>query len=475
MGQEIDRTAFTGKDFARFAAKLGEETSLLSAFIREGRCSTVGPIIGVELEAWLVDEQMQPAPLNTEYLEILADPLASPELAKFNVEFNSYPTHLDGSALSRLESELAQTLNRAYQAASKLGLHLITIGILPTLRDTHLIPANMSTLKRYHALNEQILRTTGKPIQVDISGHQHIRRAHPDVMLEAATTSFQIHLQDSAARIHRLYNAAMLASAPLVAVSQNSPFLFGRDLWGETRIALFEQAVPVGGFRAASSGPLHRVGFGSGYARRSIGECFEENLQHYPALLPICYDTEPGAFAHLRLHNGTIWRWNRPLVGFDPDGTPHLRIEHRVMPSGPTVVDSVANAAFYFGLTESFCEHGIESFIPFAQARDDFYLAARHGLDAHVVWIDGEKLRLRALLQKRLLPMAREGLESLHVDTPDIDRFLGAIQERVNTGQTGTEWQRQQMRAQPGDFARMTATYLENQVGGRPVHEWRSL
>jgi hypothetical protein len=56
------------------------------------------------------------------------------------------------------------------------------------------------------------------------------------------------------------------------------------------------------------------------YARESILECFEANRTRYPVLLPAVMDEPPESLAHLRLHNGTIWRWNRPLIGFDEQG-----------------------------------------------------------------------------------------------------------------------------------------------------------
>jgi hypothetical protein len=472
MGQEIDKTAFEAAEFERFAARLAEETALLRTGVREGGFSSAGPTLGCELEAWLVDEAMNPAPRNEEFLAALDDPLASPELARFNVEFNTPPLPLRGDALARLESQLQASVRRADAVARGLGLRLLLIGILPTLRDEHLIPANMSASKRYHALNEQVLRSAERPIALDIAGREHVRSAHSDVMLEAGTTSFQIHLQYPLERIHRIYNAAIMASAPLTAAGQNSPFLFGRELWRETRIALFEQAIPIGGLEGARGGPLHRVGFGSDYARHCLSECFEENLAHFPILLPLCADAPPEFFFHLRLHNGTIWRWNRPVVGFEADGAPHLRVEQRTLPAGPSIVDSVANTAFLAGLVEILSAEPKPPVLPFAQARDNFYRAARHGLEAHVLWSGDAGVRLRKLILGRLLAMAREGLENLHLDAGDIDRHLGIVEARTASGLTGAEWQTRYIARHPDDFAAMTAAYLANQQGGNPVHEW---
>lgn len=260
----------------------------------------------------------------------------------------------------------------------------------------------------------------------------------------------------------------------MVALCANSPFLFGKELWHETRIPLFEQAVESGGFDGAASGPLRRVSFGSGFARHSIIECFQENLAHFPILLPVLQNTDTEAFAHLRLHNGTIWRWNRPLVGFDEDGAPHIRIEHRTPPAGPTVVDAIANAAFYYGLSKNLCDEIIDKGLPltFAQAKDNFYQAARYGLDGVVLWFDDARHRLDHLLKSELFSRAVSGLQSFGVDAADIDDYLGIIRRRMVSKQNGCDWQRRFIKECHGDFTEMTEQYLINQNAGRPVSEW---
>jgi hypothetical protein len=230
--------------------------------------------------------------------------------------------------------------------------------------------------------------------------------------------------------------------------------------------------VETGGYRGASRGPLRRVSFGSCYARESIFECFQENLEHYPVLLPRLFDSSPDRFEYLRLHNGTIWRWNRPLVGFDDDGTPHIRIEHRVIPSGPTVTDMIANAVFSYGLIENLYQEFSEPAITFSQAKHNFYQSARHGVDARMVCSCKSRTGLSKLLINNLLPRAKEGLQSLNIRSGDIEYYLEIIRERVETGRTGARWQRDFIEKHTGDFSRMTAVYLENQKQGRPVHQW---
>jgi gamma-glutamylcysteine synthetase len=362
------------------------------------------------------------------------------------------------------------------QCAATLDSHLMMIGILPTLKESELTQANMSDMKRYRALNEQVLRLReGRPLQLDISGREHLKLAHKNVMLEAATTSFQLHLKVHPKNASRACNAAMIISAPMVAVAANSPYLFGHQLWDETRIPLFEQSVSVGGFAGARHGPLRRVTFGSGYVRDSVLECFIENEQHYPVLLPMRYHDSLEQMSHVRLHNGTIWRWNRPLIGFDYDGIPHLRIEHRVVPGGPTIVDMIANAAFFYGLMQALmtAETPPEQRLDFSVARDNFYAVAQHGLGSQVTWLDGARGSVQHLLQAQLLPLARHGLEQLEIDAQDIDRYLGVVEARVRCGQTGAVWQRAYAALHVNDLAEMTQVYRRNQESKAPVHELR--
>ncbi len=373
MGQEIEETQFTPDDFVEYAERLRRETELLGEWFREGSFSRRARMGGFELEAWLVDSQSRPAPVNKEFLRRLDNPMVVPELALFNVELNDHPQHLWGSALSRFEASLGATWQQCCGVAAELDSHLVMIGILPTVRESELNPANMSDQKRYRALNEQVLRLReDRPLELDIHGREHLKTAHHSVMLEAATTSFQLHLKVHPALAKRAYNAAIILSAPMVAATANSPYLFGHDLWDETRVPLFEQSVSVGGFAGASHGPLRRVSFGSGYVRESLFECFVENEQHFPILLPTQFHDGVEQMSHLRLHNGTIWRWNRPLIGFDYDGIPHLRIEHRVVPGGPTIADVIANAALFFGLMQSLMsqQEAPELQLDFAFARD---------------------------------------------------------------------------------------------------------
>jgi gamma-glutamyl:cysteine ligase YbdK (ATP-grasp superfamily) len=454
----------------RFARRLRRETGMLSRYLEESHIPSAY-VSGLELEAWLLDHDGFACPNNEAYLARLSSPLVVPELSKFNVELNCTPLALRGKVLSALDAELTATWQHCLDVAREEHNTLVMIGILPTIRERDLTLRNITPLKRYHALNEQVLKSrSGRPICLDIEGRERLALSHEDVMLEAAATSFQLHFQVPLDRLLRYYNASLVLSAAMVAVSANSPFLFGTDLWDETRIPLFEQAVDTGD---EAHPELRRVTFGSGYLGASAAECFEENLARFPVLLPMLFESGDD-YAHLRLHNGTIWRWNRLLVGANAGRGPDLRIEHRVMPAGPTIADMIANAALYYGAVHALASRAEppERDLPFDLCRKNFYLAAKQGLSASIAWLDGRALAMRRLVLERLLPMAREGLDRLGVDAGDSARYLDVIAARIRSGQNGAAWQRAHAEKHGRDLPRMTADYLERQRSGRPVHQW---
>lgn len=474
MGQEINSTLFNDDYFDRFHQKLKQETQHLRELIEQKQFSELPPTAGFEIEAWLIDDDMQAAPNNVSFLQNLNDPLAFPELAKFNIELNGVPKKLTADVFSVLHKNLLATWDKSCRHAKELDNHILIIGTLPTLTPSSMTLSNMSDMNRYRVLNEQILKARGKPINLDIVGVEHLKFDHNDVMLESATTSLQLHTQIPLSQAHHFYNASIIASAAIVASCANAPYLFGKNLWHESRIPLFEQAIETGGYGGAIHGPLRRVSFGSDYARASIMECFQENLEHFPVLLPELFDEPIENFEHLRLHNGTIWRWNRPLIGFDADNTPHIRIEHRTPSAGPTIIDSIANAAFYYGLSMNLCAEIMANGIPlaFTQAKDNFYQAARFGLDNNIVWFDGEKQNLQKLILSDLLPRARAGLQALKIDPTDIDTYLTIIEQRIASKQTGSQWQRLFMQQADASLQSMTQTYLGHQYSEVPVSQW---
>ena len=474
MGQEVAFKAFEAADFARFRQQLQNETALLDAFSSRGGFDDDRHVAGFELEAWLLDRAGIPIPANQTFLERIHDPLVVPELSKYNVEVNGPPQIIGPGAFSLMETGLQDTWRRAQGVAHGMEAVLAMIGIPPTLAIRQMSLRHMSAVNRYRILNEQVLKQReGQPLHIHIEGSEPLDLEHRDVMLEAATTSFQVHFQVPERLGARYFNASLIVCAPLLACCTNSPLLFGRRLWQETRIPLFEQSVDLGGYAGLGDVSVRRVTFGGGYVRETMLELFRENLDLYPVLLPAALDEPAERFPHVRLHNGSIWRWVRPLIGFDESGRAHFRIEQRVLPSGPTILDMMSGAAFYYGLTYALASGRSvpELELSFDQARENFYEAARHGLEADIVWLDGRRRPVVQLLRE-LFPIAAEGLEDLGISTEESERYLGVLEARLDSGQTGAVWLLRRLDRLSGDVRALMAEYLENQRSGVPVHEW---
>ncbi|MGB3916105.1 MAG: glutamate--cysteine ligase [Thiothrix litoralis] len=469
MGQEITNDHFSPEDWHEYAQRLEAETRLLRESLEAGKFSSQAAVGGFELEGWLVDPTFRPMPCNAAFLHALNNPLATTELAQFNIELNTPPRPLNTTALGDFDSALQRLLEQAYAAAGRVGAQLVLIGTLPSTLQSDFCLETMTASNRYRVLNAEVLKARqGRPLRLEIDGEESLHIQHDSVMLEAAATSFQVHLQVPASTAHHFYNAAIIASAPIMAVTGNSPFLFGKTLWQETRIPVFEQAVNTGRDSPA------RVSFGSGFVDKSIAECFEENRDIYPLLLPALQTSPPERFAHLRLHNGVTWRWNRPLVGFDADGTPHIRIEHRILPAGPSVPDMLANAALFYGLTQylgALLCAGEPLPMAFATARENFYTAARLGLTAPLRW-QRQEWQVPALLLDELLPQAAAGLEQLGIVEADIRHYLGIIAARIEGGQTGAVWQQRYQQRCQGGFYELLQAYTGWQRTHTPVHTW---
>ena len=395
---------------------------------------------------------------------------------------------LEDETFGELEEGVRGSLNHAEERARTVGAHMMLIGILPTVGEQHLTRDSFSDNPRYELLNEQIFAARGEDLEISIEGSEHLSTFADTIAPEAACTSVQLHQQVDPAAFASFWNAAQAIAGPQLGVAANSPFFFGRELWRETRIALFEQATDTRPEELKAQGVRPRVWFGERWIT-SIFDLFEENVRYFPALLPVCDDEDPAevlergdtpSLAELRLHNGTIYRWNRPIydaVG----GQPHLRVENRLLPSGPTVVDICANAAFYFGLVRALVaeERPLWSRMSFSAAEENFHAAAREGIDARVYWPGVGEAPVSELVLRRLLPAAHEGLSAAGVATADRDRLLGVIERRCVTMQNGAAWQAgafhrlyesglDRMEA----LRRMTVLYREHMHANEPVHDW---
>jgi gamma-glutamyl:cysteine ligase YbdK (ATP-grasp superfamily) len=445
--------------------------------------------VGLEIELNLVDEHGMPSMRNADVLAAIADPAWATELGQFNIEINVPPQGLGGDAVAALEDEVRASLNTADAKARGAGSRLVMIGILPTLSEQHMSLETLSANARYRVLNEQIFAARGENMQITIEGPEQLHTQADSITPEAACTSVQLHVQVSPDTFASYWNAAQAIAGVQVALAANSPFLFGRHLWQETRITLFEQATDTRPDELKQQGVRPRVWFGERWIT-SVFDLFEENIRYFPALLPICEEEDPleeldrGAapqLAELSLHNGTIYRWNRPVYAV-VDGKPHLRVENRVLPAGPTVADVMANAAFYYGLVRVLAEaqRPIWTQLSFATAAENLHEAARHGLDAQLYWPGVGETPAAELVLRRLLPMARDGLSRWGMNADHADRLLGIIEQRCLTGQTGAAWQVAAVRAmarrngagRDEALRLMTQLYSDHMHVNDPVHTW---
>lgn len=475
MGQEIHKTEFDERDFAEFSRRLEEETAILKRWFKDKAFERDISSCGFELEAWLVDKDKNPAPHCIPFLENLQNPQAVPELSLFNFEYNSSPHAVETNLLSKCHQELNSFWDNAYQAAAKVNAEPLTIGILPTLNQNELVIKNLHPNKRYKALDEQLRRMRdGADVSLSVEGHDTLNVQHQNLLIETVSTSLQIHLQLNASKAVRYYNTGFIIAAPMVAVAANSPYLFGKTLWDETRIPVFEQSVEVLAKHNPSKDALQRVTFGTGYVQDSIFELYEENLK-YAVLLPELLDTPADCLSHLRMHNGTVWRWNRPIIDMNKNGVPHIRLEHRVAAAGTSSVDLIANIALFLGLMRyyAYCKVAPQAILSFAEAKDNFYKASKDGLSAKVTWRGEHNILLKDLLLQELLPKAKQGLLKLGLDSKDIAFYLeNVIQSRVESGTTGAVWQRNFLQNSPKNFVALLQKYMQMQKKDIPVHEW---
>src|SRR5829696_301320 len=489
MGTDIDQESFQEADYAQFERRLQECLTTLGRLLERPGFG-VGPVtLGAELELFLVDAAARPLLGNQAVRARTGDRRVTLELDRFNLELNATPTLLAGRPFTALGEELRWLLDRVAAAAAENGGRVALVGILPTLRRPDLQPGVMTELPRYRALDRGLRRLRQAPFHIRIAGPDPLELHSHDVALEGANTSFQVHLRVDPAAFARTYNAVQLATAPVLAVAGNSPTFLGHRLWEETRIALCKQSIDDRDGRGLRRRPA-RVAFGSGWLREGPLELFAEGVRLHQPLLPVLSDQDRRVggddgqappLAELRLHQGTVWRWNRAI--YDPASGGHLRIEMRALPAGPTVVDMLANVAFLIGLSLWLAaqEERWTYRLSFERAEHGFYRAAQHGLAAELTWPFGDNGRLRTLpaakLIPELLPAAREGLMNAGV-AAEADHLLGVIAARVTSGQTGAVWQRRMLATleprlgRERALAAMLERYLECAATDQPVHTW---
>ncbi|MET9116805.1 glutamate--cysteine ligase [Streptomyces longwoodensis] len=494
MGEKIEAGGFDLSDRQRYRDKLRQCLTGLERLLADERFDRPKNLMGLEIELNLAGADGMPRMLNGEVLERIASRDFQTELAMFNLEVNIAPHRLGGRVFDRLAEELRTSLAYADRKAGEVDAGIVMIGILPTLERDDLVSSNLSEVDRYALLNEQIVAARGEEFTLDIEGVERLSCTAKSITPEAACTSVQLHLQVTPARFPAVWNAAQAVAAAQVAVGANAPFLFGHELWRESRPPLFLQSTDTRPPELQAQGVRPRTWFGERWIS-SAHELFDENLRYFPALLPICDEEDPlevldaggvPKLAELVLHNGTVYRWNRPVYDV-ADGVPHLRVENRVLPAGPTVTDVLANAAFYYGVVRALAEESrpVWTRMPFETAADNFDTACRYGIDARLQWPRRGRLGGLAevdavsLVRDELLPLAEAGLDAWGVEPADRDLYLGVIDERCRRRTNGASWQaatfHQGLEAglsREEALAATTRRYRELMQKGEPVHLW---
>ena len=489
MGVHDVNKAGNAAEIRRFTRHIMQDMRALEHMLQNDMFETDIQRIGAEQELFLVDRNSQPAPLAEEILELSTNERLVNELTRFNLEINLDPLEFAGNCFSAMEADLDRLMDYVRSLSGKLDVDVVMAGILPTIHAWDLRLDNMAPKPRYFTLNDTIMSLKGGRAQYHIRGTDELFFQHDNIMVEGCNTSFQVHLQVTPDNFAHYYNLAQLVSGPVLAASANSPILFGKRLWRETRIALFQQAVDTRSSNLYLRDMSPRVHFGTEWVDESVLEIFQEDIARFRVIMTSEYEDpfealERGEVPKLRalqLHNGTVYRWNRACYGISKS-QPHLRIENRLFPSGPTVVDEVANAAFWTGLIHGLALEisDVRDLLPFDDAKSNFIGAARRGLASEIDWIDGNRYSAPELIRGQLLDVARKGLQSRGVNDDDIQRYLSIIDERVESKQTGAQWQLSSVAAMKKNsnasraerLDALVACMIKQQKEGNPGHTW---
>lgn len=489
MGDLNVKVAKGRKELNEFTRHLLRDIHALERMLEEGWFNEDPIHIGAEQEICIVDSHFKPAPKSLSILSKINDERFTTELAKFNIEANMRPLELKDSVFSTMQSNLENIMGLLRKAGEEENLSFVQTGILPTIRKFDLEIGNLTPLERYHALIQAISKMRGEIHELRITGLDELNIKHDSAMLESCNTSFQVHLQVRPDEFVRKYNIAQALAGPVLAISVNSPLLFGKRLWAETRVALFQQSIDTRVATEHIRDRSPRVMFGTSWLDKSIVELYKEDIVRFRVMLmtnpeeDVFKMLDEGVTPKLRalmIHNSSVYRWNRACYGISPNGKPHLRIENRVFPSGPSTLDEISNAAFWIGLMNGFEDHypEVTREMDFDHAKDNFISAARDGLNTDFTWMKGKKISVHRLISEELIPIARHGLEKCNIDKLDIDKYLGVISERNETRQTGTQWIINSFSKLSKETSKeeipitIVSSMVSNQEKGIPVGKW---
>ncbi len=487
--QKVSRIA-NDSNRAEFVRHLLHDVRALEIMLEKKLFESGITRIGAEQEFFLVGENWKPSNKALEVLEALNDPHFTTEIALYNLEVNLDPIELGGNCFSAYREVLAAFMNKAKDAAEKLNNKVLMTGILPTIRKSELMLDFITPKDRYYALNDMLRSSRGTDFEVHLQGVDELNIKHDTVLFEACNTSFQLHLQIDPEDMVRSYNWAQMIAGPVLSVCCNSPLLLGRELWKETRIGLFQQSIDTRPSSYTLQDQEPRVTFGHAWVRNSITEVYKEDIARFNILLGSEIESDSlqalkegktPKLKALSLHNGTVYRWNRPCYGRNEKKEAHLRIECRYLPSGPTIVDEIANFAFWVGLMRGRPERfdHVKDTTDFREVKSNFIKAAHYGKESLLYW-DDEMVSAGRLTRKKLLPIAYEGLRNSGIDGDEIEFYLGIIERRTK-GVSGSQWisrnyRRLRRKAKLDDaLTLITQAIHQNQMEGRPVNEWKNV
>ena len=490
MGDFDVRLGNSDEELRQFTKHLLKDVQAFEMMLEQGRFESGVYKIGAEQEFCLVDKNLKPYPINLDIIDAAKMENLSPELAKFNLETNASPQKFEGDAISKMEEEIINDLKKIREIVKDKDGDIILTGILPTIRKFDVDSDNITPIDRYHALMDSLRQLRGEDFQINMRGLDELNIKLESGMIEAANTGFQVHLQVDPDDFVKKYNIAQAIAGPVLAIAVNAPLLFGKRLWKETRIALFQQAIDTRVSTEHIREHHPRVTFGTDWIKNSVLDLFKEDILRYRVLLgadfkedslEIVRQGKTPIFKALTVHNSTVYRWNRPVYGISGNGKPHLRIEARMFPAGPTVIDEMANTAFWLGLMEGYSLEldDITKHIRFDDAKDNFFAAARAGIHKQYSWFNGKKYNIKDLIINELLPVARKGLKHRNIKQKDIDKYLNIIEQRVNKAVTGSSWMLdvfknfQNTASKEEILSLITRSTIQNQENEIPIHEWK--